>query len=319
VRFQDHHRRVAKMAAQWAHDQAQEEMTKVEQVEAELEKADHTLPDAQQLLKKAHEYLDSCETHRRNGDWSEAYAEAQRALRPLRILMRSQWENAIKDLTTPVASPYALSFYTLPRHWRFWSQIQEQIKRQQTVANLLKDGDFELPPEQVPQGWLVQEAPSLDDVITVAKRVATDPQQGKQCLMLQVTAKDKVLPPQVLERTFLAIHSPAARLTPGSLVRLSAWVRIPSGIAGSADGVMLFDSAGGEPLALRLTGPMPKWKKYVLYRRVPESGTINLTMALTGLGSAYFDDVRIEPLSTPGTAPAPAPTTALNRPDFPGR
>jgi hypothetical protein len=314
VRFQDHHRRVAKLAAQWAHDQAQEELTKVETIETALKDEGHTLPDGEQLLKKAHEYLDSCESHRRNGDWSEAYAEAQRALRPLRIMMRGQWENAIKEMTTPVASPYALSYYTLPRHWQFWNQVQERVKSQQLTQNLLKDGDFEMPPDQVPQGWLVQEAPSLDEVITVAKRVTTDPQQGKQCLMLQVTPKDKVQPPQVLERTFLAIHSPAARLAPGTLVRLSAWVRVPNPVIGTADGAMLFDSAGGEPLAIRLTAPVPKWKKFTLYRRVPESGTINLTMALTGMGTVYFDDVRIEPLGTPG-APAPlAPTTAMMGP-----
>ncbi|HMP58940.1 MAG TPA: hypothetical protein PKD86_06265, partial [Gemmatales bacterium] len=59
------------------------------------------------------------------------------------------------------------------------------------------------------------------------------------------------------------------------------------------------------PLRLRLTGPM-ECKRFSLYRRVPESGQISVTMALTGIGTAYFDDVRIEPL-----IPA-APTTAEN-------
>jgi hypothetical protein len=58
---------------------------------------------------------------------------------------------------------------------------------------------------------------------------------------------------------------------------------------------MVYDSAGGEPLAMRLVGPLA-WSKYTLYRRVPASGTINVTLALTGIGAAYFDDVRIEPL-----------------------
>ena len=42
-----------------------------------------------------------------------------------------------------------------------------------------------------------------------------------------------------------------------------------------------------------------------LYRLVPASGTINVTLALTGLGSVYFDDVRIEPLLRKLTAQAP--------------
>ena len=41
-------------------------------------------------------------------------------MRPLRILMRAQWERAVRDLDNlPTASPYAVSFFTLPRHWKF--------------------------------------------------------------------------------------------------------------------------------------------------------------------------------------------------------
>jgi hypothetical protein len=41
-----------------------------------------------------------------------------------------------------------------------------------------------------------------------------------------------------------------------------------------------------------------EWKKFTLYRRVPPSGTMNLTVALTGIGRVAFDDLRIEPLIT---------------------
>jgi hypothetical protein len=80
-------------------------------------------------------------------------------------------------------------------------------------------------------------------------------------------------------------------------------VRIPSGIGASTDGALLFDSAGGEPLALRLTAPTKRWKQYILYRRVPASGSIHVTLALTGLGKVYFDDVKIEPLLTGKSSP----------------
>ena len=70
---------------------------------------------------------------------------------------------------------------------------------------------------------------------------------------------------------------------------------MPSPLIGSPDGALLYDSAGGEPLAVRMSLPSP-WKKFILYRRVPESGTLNVTLALTGLGTVYFDDIRIEPM-----------------------
>jgi hypothetical protein len=123
--------------------------------------------------------------------------------------------------------------------------------------------------------------------------------------MLQIKPKNtQAPPPAALERTFLAINSPAVHLQPGALVKISAWVRIPKAITASVDGALFYDSAGGEPLAVRLTGPTP-WKQFTLYRRVPSSGTINVTLALTGLGTVYFDDIRVEPLLRNVNAQAP--------------
>ena len=132
--------------------------------------------------------------------------------------------------------------------------------------------------------------------------------------MLEIEPKNTVLPPQALERTFLACQSPgqvAARLT-GANLRLGAH---SEALKASPDGACLYDSAGGEPLAVRLVGPL-NWKKFTLYRRVPESGVVNVTLALTGIGKVYFDDVRIEPRSaTNAAAMSPTPTAqgALRR------
>lgn len=300
VRFQEHHRQVVQKAAQWAIDEAREEIRKVEVVETQLEQGGHTLPDGVDLMKKAHDYLDTAEAHWRNQEWSEAYLDAQRSLRPLRILMRSQWEAAIKLLTTPMASPYALSFFTLPRHWKFWLEIQ----RCKPGANLIPGGDFETLPDQIQQGWLRQELPAPnDEVVPIARRVSEDHEEGRQCLMLQILPKQLDNVPLVLERAFIAVHSPTVKLPPGTLVKLTAWVRIPVNLTGTSDGALFYDSAGGEQMGVRMTGADSKWKHLVLYRRVPENGTIHVTMAMTGLGKVYFDDVRIEPL-----LPTPAPS-----------
>ncbi len=186
--------------------------------------------------------------------------------------MREHWDAAVKRLTTPVACPFAVSFYTLPRYWQY---LDELVKKR-PGANVLPEGDFEAPPTIQPEGWKVEDIPSLDEVDYQAKRVANDPREGKQCLMLKIAPKNPLKPPQVLERTFLALHSPALRMEPGTTVRISAWMRIPAPIIGSPDGALLFDSAGGEPLAVRTSLPSP-WKQFILYRTVPASGTINVT------------------------------------------
>jgi hypothetical protein len=320
VRFQDQAHRWQKLAAQWTHDLAEVEVDKVGRVETQLEGAGHTLPDGQALMKDARSRLQRCVEHWNLGDFREAYLEAQRALRPLRILMRAQWDEAIKAMdglepgthTKPVSSPYALSFFTLPRHWQF----VEQVRQSSPGANTLPDGNFEVEPNQTVSGWTPQLS-SLDgdSVDLAARRVTDQPKEGKQCLMLEIKPKHPEEAPAALDRTILAINSPAVRLQPGTLVRISAWVRIPKPITASPDGALFFDSIGGEPLAIRLKDGKT-WTKYTLYRVVPASGTVNVTLALTGMGTAYFDDVRIEPLQ-PGSPTAPRPAGGAPAPTSP--
>jgi hypothetical protein len=298
VYFQNQVRRMRKLAAQWAHDLALVELEKVVKIEEELEQSKHALPDGQKLIRESQLRLASAVKNWNDGDFQESYLDSQRAAQPLRILMRAQWEKAAGDLDTPVASPYALSFFTLPRHWQF----AEQLQQSEPGANVLPNGDFETKPGEAQEAWVPQEVTLPGDGVELsAQRVKELPHGGQQCLRLEIKPKSKEVPPVALERTFLAIHSPRVRLQPGTAVRITGWVRIPTPIKASADGALFYDSVGGEPLAVRLVNATgASWRQVTLYRRVPASGTINLTLALTGIGQAYFDDLRIEPLH-PGT------------------
>jgi hypothetical protein len=196
----------------------------------------------------------------------------------------------------------------------------DEVKKCVPTANVLPGGDFEIVPERSQDSWKVEE-PTLDEVDMIADRrseipvpapakasstailknptpTVEQPHQGKQCAMLQIKPK-KTPGPFALERTLLALTSPSVHLQPGTLVQVSGWIRIPESISASPDGALFYDSAGGEPLAIRLTEPTP-WKKLTLYRRVPASGIMSVTLALTGIGAVYFDDVRIEPLVPSG-------------------
>jgi hypothetical protein len=229
--------------------------------------------------------------------------------------MRAHWDRAVRDLDVPSSSPYAVSFYTLPRH----HQLLAELSTRRPGPNVLPHGNFEFPAGKVQPGWTWQQVSTLDPVTTEVQRVTEGARGGKgQCVKLSVNAKDRGRPPAALERTFVALHSPAVRLTPGTLVRIIGWVKIPNPITASADGALLYDSVGGEPLAVRLSGPIPKWKYFSLFRRVPsegpQKGQIHVTLALAGLGSVYFDDVQIEPLvpadgagGTITTAKSPSP------------
>jgi hypothetical protein len=308
-RFQEQCHDQRQVAAQWTYELALQELEKVVRIERDLELSGHKLPDGPQLLKDAETRLHKAKEHWDNRLFSECYHEAQRALRPVRIMMRAQWDKATdpKALDTPVASPYAVSFYTLPRHW----QLMDKTKNLSPGANLLAGGGFEADPSQVQAAWQLEDL-SLDPVdmraerLTPEKKSNIEPKEGKQYLKLRVQARNAEAPPTTLEGTYLAITSPPVRLPPGTLVQISGWVNVPEDLGGSADGALFFDSAGGEPLAVRLT-TATKWKKFTLYRRVPAEGSITVTLALTGLGTVYFDDVRIEALGQGTTVSRPNP------------
>lgn len=307
-KFQDQARARRQLAAQWAHDLAVYEYEKVAKVHIELEKMGVTLPDGNQLLENSRTRWQKSKELWEARNFAEAYHEAERSLRPLRILMRAHWVKAVGGMDSPVTSPYAVSYYTLPKHWQFMSQ-----KTNTTVGgNVLKGGDFELPPDRVQDTWKLEKV-SLDEAEMLAARVsdmkadrketdkskAESPIEGKQCLMMQVKPRADRKNAPGLERTTLALTSSGVQLPPGSLVQISASVCIPAPIKGSPDGALIYDSAGGEPLAMRWTEPMA-WKKFTVYRKVPASGVVNVTLAMTGIGTVYFDDVRIEPLVPTG-------------------
>ncbi len=317
IRFQDQCRSRRQLAAQWTYDEAVYAWEKLKKIEAQLSSLGRNLPDGMQLMHDAQTRLQTARQMWDNRLFSEAYREAQRAQRPMRIVMRAQWDEAVKQLDSPVSSPYAVSYYTLPRHWEFMEQVQKSTP----LPNRLAGGDFESTP-QGQDAWRPEEL-TFDDVVMTAQRtglvdrpirpvssgnvptLVDSPQEGKQCLMLQIQPKTKAQRPEALERTLLAMHGPVVKLEPGSLVRISAWVRIPTPLTASVDGALFYDSAGGEPLAIRLTEPTP-WRKLTLYRKVPPSGALHVTLALTGLGTVYFDDVRIEPLVPSANIVGPA-------------
>src|SRR5260370_14080507 len=157
----------------------------------------------------------------------------------------------------------------------------DEVKRAKAGANVLHGGDFEDEEAGPQEAWVPQET-TLDDGDLIARRVsavgpAPDkdakkadkqdgkkggkvddkkdkkpppgprpdlPAVGKQCLMLQIKPKYPEAAPQALERTFLAMTSPAVRLPPGTLVRISGWMRIPAPLSATTDGPLLYDLPG---------------------------------------------------------------------------
>jgi hypothetical protein len=348
VRWQDHTRfKLAPLAARWAQQQAIEQYRKTRITHENILKAggpDLPNGEAPDLFRRSAKYIASAKAYAENNQFDQAYYEARRALRPLRVLMRADWKKAVETLDVPTASPFAVSFYSLPRHWKFAQQVQSS----RPAGNAFPNGGFELSRSAPKGGAAVSSLPGwrmrkmiLDpgligraSIVNVTEKIVDPPPQelplkptryaplrvaphpvefrqpefGRHCLALSVVLKEPLGKdgqptqlPQALERVVVAVDSAPAEFAPGSLVRISFWAKVPA-ISATADGLVVFDSSGGEPLGVRILSTMPEypkpavWKQYHLYRRVPASGKMVMTFALTGLGRAYIDDVRIEPL-----------------------
>ena len=345
VWWQDHARRYGRLAARWSLDLVAAEYEKVRVVYVKLAEMGKSVRGAERLFEETQRYYTQAQQHFTNEQYAMAYRDATRALRPLRIVMRDHWNQAVAGLDTPTASPFAVSYFSLPQHW----ELARDVQASQPAASRLPLGNFELAGGLPLAGVTIDKLPgwnartgSLDaDRVAVAAGIVSSeglddlkkprkskpepktlhsssrpvaapdegytdpaPDLGRAALKLEVrrvVVKDpngKPLPTDnVLERTFLAVDSPVVKLPPGTLVRVSCWIKVPKAIVGdAAGGVLFYDDAGGEPLSVRLAATDGRWKEYHLYRRVPASGQIGVTLALTGLGVAFFDDVRIEPL-----------------------
>ncbi|MFM8272120.1 MAG: hypothetical protein ACKODX_07255 [Gemmata sp.] len=347
VWWQDYARKYGRLAARWAMDLAAEEYEKTHAVHARLAQAGApAVRDADALFRQAVKFHEDARRNFSQELYDKAFADAQRALRPLRVVMRDHFNKATATLDTPSASPFAVSYFSLAKHWDMFAEVQGT----EPSNTVLPGGSFEPADGPVPAdgapisavpGWSarygaldrvdrvkvaagVVPSKGLEDVRPTKKEPYQGPRMfrpsrsiaspddgyeppkpdlGRGVLKMEVQRRGEIAPDgkpvetstRPLERTFLAVESPPVRLPPGTLVRISAWIKT-GGIGLTSDGVLFYDDVCGEPLAVRTTSTGGEWKQFHLYRRVPASGRIGLTLALTGVGVAYFDDVRIEPL-----------------------
>lgn len=303
-KIQQQAQQTARLAAQWAYDAAREELTTVEVIHDKLKAQGLDRPYDHQLREQAYKQLEISFKAFNRGNLADhrlSYEASQKSGEYIRQLMRNHWDYTVKGLSSPVSSAYTLSYYSLPKYYE-WLKV---INQSQMTGNLLRDGDCETPAGAPPAGWTIKKD-TQDDVKLTEMRVAESPHEGNQCWKLSIMPKDANYAPDALERTYLVVSSPTVSLPAGTNVKLSGWYRIPEPIRASADGLLIYDSSGGEGLGIRLYRS-PAWKKIEVFRKVPASGQISLSIALTGLGNVYFDDLKIEAINATSTAVTTTP------------
>ena len=262
---------------------------------AELQHVQSKLPgalpaDALSRIATAQASLQRAESLTSAGSEHDAMAAVNLAATETRSLRRSLWQHVALSLGSPVASPMAACFATLPEHWMF----SEQVKSSQLGPNRVQGGDFENLDLLLGAGWrhfeLVQ-----PQVLTAVELSADMPHGGRTSLRLHVSPTDEKNPPSLLETPPLWVTSAPVDVQSGELICIRGRVRIAKPITASVDGLMIVDSLGGEALAQRL-GETGGWQEFVLYRSARHSGPMTVTFALTGIGEAWIDDLGVHPV-----------------------
>lgn len=219
-----------------------------------------------------------------------AYLHAERAMRPLRMAERSHWQAAVNGLRSPIVSPAAVCFRTLPWH----RELMARIGRSQPGENLLPEGQFEDLGSMLQAGWNHFQHPA-QAVAGEANLAPAAAHSGRFGLRLVARPTDAEAAQALVESPPVWITSPAVSVEAGQLVVIHGWVQIPTPLTGSVDGLLVLDSVSGEPLAERI-GETVGWQEFTLYRVAPQAGPMSLTFALSGLGEVWLDDVTIQPI-----------------------
>ena len=300
--YQELVQQTAEQATTWQHELAEIELSSTETTNARLQTTGHPSRDATPFITESRKLLAEAKAALAQKDYRTAYTLNQRSMRYARELQLSHWKQAVKDPSLAVSSPFSVSFYTLPEHYAFL----DAIERSAFSRNQLPSGDFEIEGSLDAAGWSYD--PHTDeDLEASALLIPASAKKGGRVLELRVASKSEE-PPATLDATKVTITSSPVRVEAGQIVRITGMIRVPANITGSVDGAMVWDSLGGESLALRFT-KMADWKEFELSRPVRESGELRLNLVMTGLGTVELDDLSIE-LANPVAAPVAERPTA---------
>jgi len=286
---------------------SQLKLERTRQIDQQLQHLGVGLPDARRLLGQAGQHCDSADAAFRQQQYQSARQHAADAMQLTRMLQRVHWEHAVKKLPTPVVSPYALSFQTLPAHWRLMRGVPERSAA--AASNKLPSGEFEDLDTLIAAGWR-HEQRAIPGVQSAAE-LHPSAKQGQYSLRLAAQPAAGEQPPASLHKTPVTVVSPPLTVHAGQVVRISGWVKLPQAVLGSLDGATVHDSLLGKTGAWRVKAARD-WQRFELLRVVPESQDLTVTISLHGLGELAIDDLQVVafvPATEVAESPSPSEPT----------
>ena len=251
---------------------------------------EHSVPGgADALLASARQAHDRAEYELSSRDFDEATILSNDCLRILRQVQQACWNDAIAELCAPAQSPHALSFTTLPQHWRLMHYVDHQ--RSRVSDNLLPSGDFENVRVFSEVGWQRDAAP--DAPFSSTADLVSEPSTKNTVLTLKAWQSRPGPTPEV---TPLSLSTPGIPVESGDVMLVRGRLRKARTASGTTPRpVLVFDSELGPESGLRpkLTS---EWQSFELVRPISAASEFRVSFALTGQAEIQLDDLEIQKL-----------------------
>ncbi|MDR1494396.1 MAG: hypothetical protein LBT05_17005 [Planctomycetaceae bacterium] len=292
------------------------------------------------MLRETKRNIETAESYYRQQDFSSAYLQAERSIAGLQYYERLKWEEATRNVPSHNMIPPAVSFGTLPAY----IETIQKMTRMQKGESRLSGGDCEDVALWGQAGWqcLEMETEGITALVSVGNPQAAHSGQGGLLMRLSQTASSashdvagtnsvtlasgstggETLP---LETAPVWATSPPIRVLGGELLCVTGYIKIPQTLQGNADGLMIMDSMGGEPLAIRFNATDGQWRQFACYRKtpdvVPPNASMVVTFALNAVGEVHLDDLEVHAIvpqpadsshSSSGSAAAQSPPSDSN-------
>lgn len=244
-----------------------------------------TLPEQTTVLQQTCSAIALAEEYLQQDDPPQAYLQAERAMREIRMNERRFWQTATRnDLCQPLL-PVSTTFATLPAYIEYYDRLNTK-KLTLQGHSLLVGGDMEKTEEWTAARWMRFETP-FKGVATGLRREPAAARTGNYGLCFAVTPDG--FRPLEMETTPLWVEVPIPVKT-GDLICVQGWIKIPNKIENGVDGFMIYDNHGGPALAQRYV-EATDWQPFTFYRYAAFDGEMKLNFSLSGFGEVWLDDI----------------------------
>lgn len=253
---------------------------------------DNAFPTGQRSLAQATANLQQALRLVAANDRRGAHKYIVEADRQTSLTQYGHWQFASQAFASAVESPLVTHFATLPAHY----ETAERLKMASWNEGLLGGGDMERLDALMQAGWRHVRDPNVP--LTSLVELAPQPHSGQSSLHVKAFPPPGQEAPAIVETPPVWVVTPPIAVGQNKMLRVRGYVRTAGPIAGSRDGVLIFDSLGGQALAARVKDASA-WRQFTLYRVAPADANVTVTIALTGVGEAWIDDVDIAVLDLP--------------------